>query len=306
MNDAKREVAFVGLGRMGVPMACNLGTAGFRVRGFDSSEAARDAARRAGIEVAASLGEALADAQAMITAVPAAAHVRAVYLGAQGALEAADPGTLFIDCSTIDSSTAREVIGIASSHGHAMVDSPMSGGVAGAEAGTLTFMVGGSEAAFARAQPLLEIMGGNIFHAGGPGAGCAVKICNNLMLAITMIGVSEGFNLAEKLGLDAGTLHRIASTATSRCWALTDYCPAPGPAPNAPSAKGYRAGFSGELMLKDLRLAMEVAREAEVATPLGAQAAQIYGLLDLAGMSDLDFSAVIRFLAGRGRPEASR
>ena len=304
MTDSKVEVAFVGLGRMGVPMARNLIAGGCRVRGYDISESARDAAHQAGVDVTASLRDALAGANAMVSAVPAAAQMRALYLGEHGALRASDPGTLFIDCSTIDSSTAREVIGAASSLGHAMVDSPMSGGVAGAEAGTLTFMVGGSEEAFGRAQPLLESMGRNIFHAGGPGAGCAVKICNNLMLGITMIGVSEGFNLAEKLGLDAETLHRIASTATSRCWALTDYCPAPGPAPNAPSARGYRGGFSAELMLKDLRLAMEVAREREVATPLGAQAAQIYGLLDLAGMSDLDFSAVIRFLAGRGRPEA--
>ena len=305
MTGSKLEVAFVGLGRMGVLMARNLIAGGCRVRGYDISESARDAAHQAGVDVTASLRDALDGANTMVSAVPAAAQVRAVYLGEHGALRASDPDTLFIDCSTIDSSTAQEVIGAASSSGHAMVDSPMSGGVAGAEAGTLTFMVGGSEEAFARAQPLLEIMGRNIFHAGGPGAGCAVKICNNLMLGITMIGVSEGFNLAEKLGLDAETLHRIASTATSRCWALTDYCPAPGPVPNAPSARGYRGGFSAELMLKDLRLAMEVAREREVATPLGAQAAQIYGLLDLAGMSDLDFSAVIRFLAGRGRPETA-
>lgn len=184
-----------------------------------------------------------------------------------------------------------------------MLDSPMSGGILGARAASLTFMVGGTEAAFDRARPVLEAMGQNIFHAGGAGAGAAAKICNNLLLGITMIGVSEAFNLAERLDLPAETLYRISSTSSGRCWSLNDYCPAPGPVPGAPSSRGYRAGFSGELMLKDLRLAMEVAQEAGVATPLGAQATQIYGMLENAGMADLDFSAVIRFLAGVGRPE---
>ena len=303
MTDAKSAVAFVGLGNMGGPMARNLVVAGHSVRGFDASESARETAAASGIPVAESLVGALDGAGTMVSALPAAPHVREVCLGPKGALAAAAPGTLFIDCSTIDVATAREVIAAADALGHAMVDSPMSGGVSGAEAGTLTFMVGGADAAFARAQPLLAVMGRNIFHAGGPGAGCAAKICNNLMLAITMIGVSEGFNLAERLDLDAETLHRISSTATARCWALNDYCPAPGPVPGAPSGKGYRAGFAGALMLKDLHLAMDAAQGAGVATPLGAQAAQIYGMMDLAGMTDLDFSAVIRFLAGRGRPK---
>ena len=302
MTDSKPAVAFIGLGNMGAPMAHNLIVAGHSVRGFDVSESAREAAAASGVPVATSLAGALEGAGAMVSALPAAPHVRAVYLGPEGALAAAAPGTLFVDCSTIDVATAHEVIAAAGPLGHDMVDSPMSGGVPGAEAGTLTFMVGGADAAFARAQPLLDVMGRNIFHAGGPGAGCAAKICNNLMLAITMIGVSEGFNLAERLDLDAETLYRISSTATARCWALNDYCPAPGPAPNAPSTRGYRAGFAGALMLKDLRLAMDAAQGAGVATPLGAQAAEIYGMMDLAGMADLDFSAVIRFLAGRGRP----
>lgn len=303
MTDAKSAVAFVGLGNMGGPMARNLVAAGHSVRGFDASESARETAAASGIPVAESLAGALDGAATMVSALPAAPHVREVCLGPKGALASAAPGTLFIDCSTIDVATAREVIAAADALGHAMVDSPMSGGVPGAEAGTLTFMVGGTDAAFARAQPLLDVMGRNIFHAGGPGAGCAAKLCNNLMLAITMIGVSEGFNLAERLDLDAETLHRISSTATARCWALNDYCPAPGPVPGAPSGKGYRAGFAGALMLKDLHLAMDAAQGAGVATPLGAQAAQIYGMMDLAGMTDLDFSAVIRFLAGRGRPK---
>ena len=303
MTSAKSAVAFVGLGNMGGPMARNLIAAGHSVRGFDASESARETAAASGIPVAESLVGALDGAGTVVSALPAAPHVREVCLGPKGALASAAPGTLFIDCSTIDVATAREVIAAADALGHAMVDSPMSGGVPGAEAGTLTFMVGGANAAFARAQPLLDVMGRNIFHAGGPGAGCAAKICNNLMLAITMIGISEGFNLAERLDLDAETLHRISSTATARCWALNDYCPAPGPVPGAPSGKGYRAGFAGALMLKDLHLAMDAAQGAGVATPLGAQAAQIYGMMDLAGMTDLDFSAVIRFLAGRGRPK---
>ena len=303
MTEAKPAVAFIGLGNMGAPMARNLIAAGHSVRGFDVSQTAREAAAASGIPVATTLTGALAGAGAMISALPAAPHVREVCLGPEGALAVAEAGTLFVDCSTIDVTTAREVVAAAGALGHAMVDSPMSGGVPGAEAGSLTFMVGGSDDAFARARPLLDVMGRNIFHAGGPGAGSAAKICNNLMLAITMIGVSEGFNLAERLGLDAETLHRISSTATARCWALNDYCPAPGPVPGAPSGREYRGGFAGALMLKDLRLAMDSAQGTGVATPLGAQAAQIYAMMDLAGMTDLDFSAVIRFLAGRGRPQ---
>ena len=298
------RIAFAGLGNMGLPMARNLQEAGYEVQGCDIVPAMREAAEAAGVPCCESLSDALAGATAMISALPAARHVRAVFLGSDGALERADPDTLFIDCSTVDVGTARAVSEAADARGHAMLDSPMSGGVPGATAGTLTFMVGGTEAAFARAKPILDVMGANIFHAGGPGSGSAAKICNNMLLGVSMIGVSEAFNLADKLGLNAETLYRISSTATGRCWSLNDYCPAPGPVAGAPSSKGYKAGFSGELMLKDLRLAMEVAQEAKVATPLGAQAAQIYGMLDLAGMGDLDFSAVIRFLAGEGRPDA--
>ena len=299
------RIAFAGLGNMGLPMARNLQRAGYEVRGCDASPAAREAAEAACVPCFEVLGAALDGASAMVSALPAAHHVRSVYLGDGGALESAGPGTLFIDCATIDVATARAVSEAADALGHVMLDSPMSGGVVGAEAGSLTFMAGGSEEAFTRARPILEAMGKNIFHAGGPGSGSAAKICNNMLLGITMIGVSEAFNLADKLGLEAETLYRISSTSSGRCWSLNDYCPAPGPVPGAPSSKGYKAGFSGELMLKDLRLAMEVARDAEVATPLGAQAAQIYGMVDLAGMADLDFSSVIRFLAGSGRPEGS-
>ena len=302
---AGEGIAFVGLGNMGLPMAGNLCRAGFAVAGHDAAPAARSAAAAAGVACTDTLAGALAGARVLITALPAARQVRSVYLGPDGAVAGARPGTLCIDCSTVDVATAREVAAAAAGAGLEMLDSPMSGGVAGARAGTLTFMVGGTAAAFARARPILAVLGANVFHAGASGAGSAAKICNNLLLAISMIGVSEAFNLAEQLGLEAETLYRISSTATGRCWSLNDYCPAPGPVPGAPSSQGYRPGFAGELMLKDLRLAMEVAREAEVATPLGAQATQIYTMLAQAGMADLDFSAVIRFLAGRGRPEVS-
>ena len=190
------------------------------------------------------------------------------------------------------------MIAEADPRGQQMVDSPMSGGVGGATAGTLTFMVGGSDAAFAAARPVLEAMGKNIFHAGAAGAGSAAKICNNMMLAIQMIAVSEGFNLAERLGLEAQKLYDISSTATARCWSLNDYCPAPGPVPASPANRDYQPGFAAALMLKDLRIAMEAAQAAGAHTPLGAQAAQIYALMDLAGQAGRDFSGVIRLLRG--------
>jgi len=291
------KIGFIGLGNMGLPMARNLLKAGHQVAGFDLSEAALTALVADGGSRADSAAEA-ARAEAVVTALPAARHVRAVYQGEDGILAAAAPGTVFIDTSTIDVATARAVIAEAEARGQSMVDSPMSGGVGGATAGTLTFMVGGSDSAFAAARPVLEAMGRNIFHAGAAGAGCAAKICNNMMLAIQMIAVSEGFNLAERLGLEAQKLYDISSTATARCWSLNDYCPAPGPVPGAPSNRDYQPGFAAALMLKDLRIAMEAAQAAGAHTPLGAQAAQIYGLMDLAGQADKDFSAVIRLLRG--------
>ena len=291
-------IAFIGLGNMGLPMARNLLAKGHRVVGFDLMDEALEALAEAGGATADSPAAAVADAEIVVTALPAAQHVRAVYTGEAGILAKARPGTAFVDCSTIDVETARAVIAEAEARGQKMVDSPMSGGVGGAEAGTLTFMVGGTDEALAAVRPALEAMGANIRHAGGPGAGSAAKICNNMMLAIQMIAVAEGFSLAEKLGLDAQKLYDISSTATARCWSLNEYCPAPGPAPNAPSNRDYRPGFSAALMLKDLRIAMEAARVSGAPTPLGAHAAQIYTMMDLAGQSGLDFSGVIRFLNG--------
>jgi 3-hydroxyisobutyrate dehydrogenase len=291
-------IAFIGLGNMGLPMLRNLLKAGHAVHAFDLDAKAMAAAKEAGAVAAHGPAEAVQGATAVVTALPAARHVKAVYCGPAGILAAAHRGTLFIDCSTIDVNAARYVAQEAEEHGQSFVDSPMSGGVGGATAGTLTFMVGGKDAAFAAARPILAAMGKNIFHAGGPGAGAAAKICNNMMLAIQMIAVCEGFNLAEKLGLEAGKLYEIASTATSRCWSLNDYCPAPGPVPTAPSNRDYQPGFAAALMLKDLRIAMEAAQAAGAITPMGAQATQLYTMMDAAGQGGVDFSGMIRFLRG--------
>lgn len=291
-------IGFIGLGNMGLPMARNLMKAGHSVQAFDLSQEACDAALASGAAIATSATAATREATVVVTALPAARHVCGVYLDADGILGSSAKDTLFIDCSTIDVETARVVATAADAAGHLMVDSPMSGGVGGAEAGTLTFMVGGSEAAFAQARPILGAMGRNIFHAGGPGVGAAAKICNNMMLAIQMIAVCEGFNLAAKLGLEAGKLYEISSTATARCWSLNDYCPAPGPVPTSPANRDYRPGFSAALMLKDLRIAMEAAQAAGGVTPLGAQATQIYAMMERAGLGGDDFSGVIRFLEG--------
>ncbi|MEM9783923.1 MAG: 3-hydroxyisobutyrate dehydrogenase [Pseudomonadota bacterium] len=289
-------IGFVGLGNMGGPMARNLLGAGHDVCGHDLSADARDSFIAAGGRVVDDVAGVADGAMGVVTALPAARHVEAVYLGEGGLLAAALPGTVFIDTSTIDVNTARRVGTAAAERGMAMVDSPMSGGVGGAEAGTLTFMVGGPDDAFAKAEPILAAMGKNIFHAGASGAGSAAKICNNMMLAIQMIGVSEGLNLAKRLGLAPEKLFEISSTATARCWSLNDYCPAPGPVPTAPSNRDYAPGFAAALMLKDLRIAMEAAAAAGAHVPLGAQATQIYTLMDLAGMADRDFSAVIRLI----------
>lgn len=292
------KIGFIGLGNMGLPMAKNLVKAGHEVTGFDLNEAAMADLVETGGASAREPGEAIENAAIVVTALPAAKHVKSVYCGQGGILDKAAKGTVFIDCSTIDTESARTVIAEAEERGQMMIDSPMSGGVGGATAGTLTFMVGGTDEAFAAAKPALEAMGKNILHAGGPGAGSAAKICNNMMLAIQMISVAEGFSLAEKLGLDPQKLYDISSTATARCWSLNDYCPVPGPVPTSPANRDYQPGFAAALMLKDLRIAMGAAQGAGAATPLGAHATQIYSMMELAGQDDLDFSGVIRFING--------
>jgi len=293
------KIAFIGLGNMGGPMARNLVKAGLQVSGYDPSGAAQREFKKAGGTVARNVADAAADAFIVITALPKAEHVRAVCLGERrgaGAFDAAPKGALFIDCSTVDVETARELSAEASKRGLRMVDSPMSGGVAGAKAGTLTFMVGGSDKNFGLAKPVLEILGDRVLHAGEAGAGAAAKICNNMMLAVEMIAVAEGFALADKLGLDAQKLYDIASTATARCWALNDYCPAPGPVPDAPSNKDYEAGFASSLMLKDLRLAMDAVKSAAATAPLGEIATKMYAFMDEQGGGKLDFSSIYLLL----------
>lgn len=292
------RIGFIGLGNMGAPMARNLMAAGHSLQAFDVVPAARDAAAAQGVSVAATAAAAAHDVDVVVTALPAAQHVRTVYSGGEGVFAAMTDGALAIDCSTIDPATAREMSAAAVERGVGFVDSPMSGGVPGAEAGALTFMVGGSDADFARAKPVLAAMGKNIFHAGASGAGCAAKICNNMLLAISMIGTCEALALAEKLGLETQKLYDISSTATGRCWSLNDYCPAPGPVPAAPSNRDYQPGFAAALMLKDLRLAMSAAQATGAATPLGAHATQLYGLMEAAGGDALDFSGIIKLLKG--------
>lgn len=293
------EIGFIGLGNMGGPMAANLIKAGHKLRVFDISQAAMAKLVNAGAAPASSASAAATGAEAVITMLPAGSHVRDIYLGAEGIIGAASAGSLLIDCSTIDVATAREVGAAASAAGHEMLDAPVSGGTGGAQAGTLTFMAGGSEAGFARAQPILACMGKTVVHAGGPGNGQAAKICNNMILGISMIGVSEAFALGEKLGLSHQTLFDIASKSSGQCWSLTSYCPVPGPVPASPANRDYAPGFTAAMMLKDLKLAQEAGRGAGANTPLGAEAAALYGLFASHGGAALDFSAIFKFLQGQ-------
>jgi 3-hydroxyisobutyrate dehydrogenase len=289
-------IGFIGLGNMGAPMAANLLKAGHQVTGYDIVASARAALAQQGGRAAASAAEAAAAGEIVITMLPAGPQVREVYLGPDGVVARAQPGALLIDCSTIDVETARAVAATAADSQFLMVDAPVSGGVIGAEAATLTFMVGGEAAAFARAEPILKAMGRTIVHAGPAGNGQSAKICNNMILGASMIAVCEGFALAEKLGLSVQTLFDICSKSTSQCWAMTGYCPVPGPVPAAPSNRGYAPGFTAANMLKDLRLAQQAAGATAAATPLGAAAANLYQLFVDSGAGGLDFSGIMRFL----------
>jgi 3-hydroxyisobutyrate dehydrogenase len=292
-------IGFIGLGNMGAPMAANLVKAGHDVTGYDLSPAALQALAAAGGIAAASAAAAAKDADFVITMLPAGAEVREVWLHQGGLIEAVanaeNTKPLLIDCSTIDVDSARAVAAAATAAGLTMLDAPVSGGTVGAANATLTFMVGGAEDAFARGQPILAAMGKHIFHAGGPGAGQAVKLCNNMMLAINMVGVCEGFLLAQKLGLDWTKLHQICSTASAASWALSSYCPAPGPVPAAPSNRDYAAGFMTKLMVKDVKLSQLSP------TPLAAMALSFYEQAAAAGDAGKDFSVVFRWLAGQKR-----
>ena len=292
-------IGFIGLGNMGLPMAQNLIKAGHKVQGFDVTKSQADALAASGGVAAPTVKAAASGAEIVITMLPAGQHVREVYTGADGVLSAAAPGALLIDSSTIDVESARAVAAAAEQKGLPMLDAPVSGGTGGAQAGTLTFMVGGSDAAFARGKPILEKMGKTIVHAGGPGNGQAAKICNNMILGVSMIAVSEAFVLAEKLGLDAQKLFDISSKSSGQCWSMTTYCPVPGPVPTSPANRDYQAGFTAAMMLKDLKLAQDAAKTAGATTPLGADAANIYSRFVESGEGPRDFSGIIRFIRER-------
>ena len=290
------DIAFIGLGNMGGPMAVNLHKAGHAVRAFDLSAAACDRLRADGVPVAASAAEAAAGAGVVISMLPASAHVESLYLGDGGLLAQLAAGTLLIDCSTISAATARAVATAATARGIDCLDAPVSGGTGGAIAGTLTYMVGGPAAALERARPLLEKMGANIFHAGDAGGGQTAKICNNLLLGILMIGTSEAIALGVANGLDPKVLSEIMRRSSGGNWALEKYNPLPGVMEAAPASKGYAGGFGTDLMLKDLGLAQENAAAVRASTPLGGLARSLYAAHSLAGHGGLDFSSVIRMV----------
>jgi 3-hydroxyisobutyrate dehydrogenase len=291
-------IGFIGLGNMGLPMAQNLLKVGHVVSGFDVNAEASEWLAASGGKGTNSIGDACNGAEVVVTMLPAGEHVRQVYLGESGVLAAVTPGTLLIDSSTIDVQTARDVARAAEGRGLDMVDAPVSGGVTGAQGATLTFMVGGSDDAFARARLILDSMGKTIVHAGGSGTGQAAKICNNMILGASMIVVSEAFLLAEKLGLDAQKLFDISSKSSGQCWSMTSYCPVPGLVPASPANRDYQAGFTAAMMLKDLNLAQAAARATRATTPLGSGAAAVYERFVDTGEGGVDFSGIIRFLRG--------
>ena len=287
------DIAFIGLGNMGLPMALNLVRAGHGVTGFDLSPAAREAATVAGLALAQSALECVRRAQVVVTMLPAGRHVRAVWQEIVGAVP---EGALLIDSSTIDVESARAVHELAGAQGLLALDAPVSGGTGGAVAGTLTFMCGGTAEAFAAGKPVLEAMGKRIVHCGGAGAGQAAKVCNNMILGATMVATCEAFVLAEKLGLDHQALFDVVSTSSGQSWSTTSYCPVPGPVPASPANNGYKPGFAAALMLKDLLLSQEAAASAGAVTPMGAAAAGLYQRFVAEGSGEVDFSGIIGFL----------
>jgi 3-hydroxyisobutyrate dehydrogenase len=291
-----QHIAFIGLGNMGAPMAHNLLRADYRLSVFDLSEAAVASLSAAGARAASSAADAVREADLVISMLPANHHVRELYLGSGAVLDAARAGTLLIDCSTIAADVAVEVAAAAEARGFAMLDAPVSGGTAGAAAGTLTFIVGGQDAALERARPVLAAMGKNIFHAGAAGAGQVAKMCNNMLLGILMAGTAEALNLGVAHGLDPAVLSDIMSKSSGRNWALEQYNPWPGVMPGAPASRGYTGGFGSALMLKDLGLAQQAALAAQAATPLGSLARQLYQLHEQNGNGQSDFSSILKLL----------
>jgi 3-hydroxyisobutyrate dehydrogenase len=289
------NIAFIGLGNMGGPMAANLVKAGHKVTAFDLVATSRDQAKSDGAAIADSAVASVKDADTVITMLPAGKHVLSVW---NEVVPAMKKGTLIIDCSTIDVESAKQAHALAAKHGLPSVDAPVSGGTGGAKGATLTFMCGGDGKAFAAAKPVLENMGKKLVHCGSAGAGQAAKICNNMILAISMIGVGEAFALAEKLGLSHQALFDVASTSSGQCWALTTYCPVPGPVPTSPANNDYKPGFAAALMVKDLTLAQDAAKAAGAATPLGKHAQEIYKAFDAEGHGGVDFSGIIQHVRG--------
>jgi 3-hydroxyisobutyrate dehydrogenase len=288
------KIAFIGLGNMGGGMAANLVKAGHEVTAFDLAEPAIERAKGNGCSIATSAAEAVAGAEAVVTMLPAGSHVDSVY--ADSVFGHAPTSAILIDCSTIDVATARSVGEEAAGLGYAMVDAPVSGGIAAADAGTLTFMVGGSTAGFERARPILEKMGKAVIHAGDAGAGQAAKICNNMLLGATMAATCEAFALAKKLGLDLQTFYDISSKASGQSWSMTSYCPVPGVGPETPADRNYEGGFAAALMLKDLKLAMDAAREANAYVPMGDEAEELFERFVESGGASKDFSGIIRMI----------
>src|SRR5271169_4132035 len=290
------KIGFIGLGNMGGPMAANLIKSGEHVLGFDVVPASRDSSAANGVEIVANARSCVENAEVVITMLPAGQHVLSVW---KDILPVANQGALFIDCSTIDVASAREAHKLAAERGIATLDAPVSGGVGGATAATLTFMVGGSHHAFARGKPVLERMGKRVVHCGDAGNGQVAKICNNMILGVSMIAVSEAFVLGERLGLSHQALFDVASASSGQCWSLTSYCPVPGPVPASPANNDYKPGFAAALMLKDLKLAKEAAQSVKAKTMLGTRAAEIYEHFAQEGHSGMDFSAIIQLVRGR-------
>jgi 3-hydroxyisobutyrate dehydrogenase len=288
------KIAFIGLGNMGGGMAANLVKAGHAVNAFDLAEAALKLAADNGCQTYSTVREAVAGAEAVVSMLPNGAIVDAVY--AADVIGHAPTNAILIDCSTIDVATARKVASAAAAAGYTMADAPVSGGIAAANGGTLTFMVGGSDDAFARAEPILAKMGKAVIHAGGIGAGQAAKICNNMILGSQMIATCEAFAMAEKLGLDLQTFYDISSKASGQSWSMTSYCPVPGVGPQSPADNGYQGGFATALMLKDLKLAMEAAATVGADVPIAKRASELYQAFADAGQGGMDFSAIIKTL----------
>lgn len=292
-------VGFVGLGNMGGPMARNLIQAGHSLKVFDLDSEKVNLVAQSGAQAVDSIADAVSGVEMVVTMVPEGRHVREVYLGEGGVLQSAAAGTLLIDSSTIDVATAQAAHAAAAEAGFEMIDAPVSGGTIGAEGATLTFMCGGAPETFAKARALLEGMGKNIVHAGGPGLGQAAKICNNMLAGIAMLATSEMFVLGERLGLDTQTLFDIVSTSSGSTWVLTHACPVPGPVPGAPSNRDYEPGFAAALMAKDLRLAQAAARDTGSATPLGAQASAMFDLYAGSGHGHKDSTGIIHLIRGQ-------